>query len=194
MAKVDAKHSGPNFWERLQPRERVLVMALVIVFFVMGTAVMMFLRFTKLTAVDEEIADIRQGLDLTRTFGPAWKQKLAKPKTTKIAEDELSFATLIESSKAVVEGITINGQREKDAPLEVSPGVQKRTYEFDLRNVTLDQLTKFLSTIEGQEDRVILTESLTIRSGSASEDRLTVNVVLATWEKMDEQAAEEDKD
>ena len=81
MAKVDAKHSGPNFWERLQPRERVLVMALVMVFFVMGTAVMMFLRFTKLSAIDEEIADRRQGLDLTRAFGPSWKEKLAKPKT-----------------------------------------------------------------------------------------------------------------
>ena len=26
MAKVDAKHQGPGFWEKLQPRERVLVM------------------------------------------------------------------------------------------------------------------------------------------------------------------------
>ena len=183
MAKVDAKHKGPGFWERLQPRERVLVMALVGVFFLMGTGVMMFLRHNKLAAYDEEIADLREGLDLGRSFGPSWKEKLDKPKTSKVATEKLLFATLIEEAKAAADGIKVQNQEEKPAQ-EVSPGVQKRTYEFDLRNVSLTDLTKFLSTIEGQENRVILTENLTIRSPSGSEDRLNVTVVLATWETM----------
>jgi len=181
MAKVDAKHKGPDFWERLQPRERLLVMALVGVFFLMSIAVMMFLRWKKLGTIDDEIVDLRAGLDLTRTMGPSFKDRLDKPKDNKIPTEKLLFATLVEEAQTVAE-VTASNQEEKPA-IEVAAGIQKRTYEFDLRNVTLDQLTKFLATVEGQEDRVVLTESLTIRSPSSNEDRLNVNVTLATWER-----------
>jgi hypothetical protein len=70
---------------------------------------------------------------------------------------------------------------EKPA-VDVGSGMQRRTYEFDLRSVTLAQLTKFLSTVEKSEEHVIVTHGLTIRSPSASEDRLNVDVVLATYE------------
>ena len=189
MAKVDAAHQGPSFWERLQPRERVYVMVLVGVFIFMGTSVMMFLRYKKLGGVDEEIVDLREGLDLTRTMGPSFKERQAKPADNKIPTEKLLFATLVENAQMVAE-VTASNQEEKPA-LEVAPGIQKRTYEFDLRNVTLDQLTKFLATVEGQEDRVVLTENLTIRSPSSSEDRLNVNVVLATWERRESEEEEE---
>ena len=186
MAKVDAKHKGPNFWERLQPRERVLVMALAGVAFLMFTMVLMFLRFQKLSAIDEEIADIRQGLDLARTFGPSYKEKLAakQQETEKISSQKLMFSTLIEQAAEVAE-VKVSNQTEKPA-VEVAPGLHRRTYEFDLRSVTLTQLTKFLSTVEGQEGHVVLTHGLTIRSPSGSEDRLNVDVVIATYERAPE--------
>ena len=92
---VDAKHKGPSFWERLQPRERVLVMALVGVFFVMATGVMMFLRHSKLSAIDAEIADMREGLDMTRSYGPAYLEKLDKKGDS---NDELSTSPLLFTS------------------------------------------------------------------------------------------------
>lgn len=184
MAKVDAKHKGPNFWERLQPRERVLVMALVGVAFLMFTAVLMFMRWKKLSAIDEEIADMREALDLSRTFGPSYKEKLAAKdqEADKISATPLLFSTLIEQAAEVAE-VKVSNQTEKP-PVEVAPGLQKRTYEFDLRSVTLAQLTKFLSTVESKEGHVVLTHGLTIRSPSASEDRLNVDVILATYERV----------
>lgn len=183
MAKVDAKHKGPSFWERLQPRERVLVMALVGVFLLMAMGVMMFLRHKKLSDIDDEIADKRAGLELTRTFGPSYQEKLARKAEAqqKISSTPLLFSTLVEEAQTVAE-ITASNQAEKPA-VEVAPGLQMRTYEFDLRGVTLAQLTKFLSTVESKEDHVVLTQGLTIRSPSGSEDRLNVDVVLATWER-----------
>lgn len=184
MAKADAKHKGPSFWERLQPRERVLVMALAGVALLMFTMVLMFLRFQKLSAIDEEIADIRQGLDLARTFGPSYKEKLAikEQATEKVSAQKLMFSTLVEQAAEVAE-VKVSNQAEKPA-VEVAPGMHRRTYEFDLRGVTLAQLTKFLSTVEGQEGHVVLTHGLTIRSPSGSEDRLNVDVVIATYERV----------
>ena len=192
MAKVDVKHKGPDFWERLQPRERVLVMALVGVFFLMGTAVLMFMRYKKLSTIDEEIAGLREGLDLTRTLGASYKQKLeAKEKEQEdISSEPLLFSTLIEEAATVAE-VTASNQAEKP-PVEVAPGLQRRTYEFDLRGVTLAQLTKFLTALESKEDHVVLTQALTIRSPSASEDRLNVDVVLATWERVEAETVEEE--
>lgn len=190
MAKSDVKHQGPNFWERLQPRERVLVMTLVGVFFLMFTGVMMFLRYKKLSAIDAEIADLRQGLDLSRTFGASYQEKLADKaiEEQKISSDALLFSTLIEQAAQVAE-VKVSNQTEKP-PVSLAVGLQKRTYEFDLRSVTLTQLTKFLSTVEGKEGHVILTEDLTIRSPSASEDRLNVDVIVATYERVEPEEAE----
>lgn len=184
MAKVDGKHKGPTFWERLQPRERVLVMALIGVAFLMGAMVLMFLRFQKLSTIDEEIADVRSGLELARTFGPSYKEKLAakQQEAAKISTQKLMFSTLIEQAAEIAE-VKVSNQTEKPA-VEVAPGLHRRTYEFDLRSVTLGQLTKFLSTVESQEGHVVLTHGLTIRSPSGSEDRLNVDVVLATYERV----------
>jgi hypothetical protein len=191
MAKVDAKHKGPSFWERLQPRERVLVMALVGVAFLMFTMVLMFMRYKKLTVIDEEIADMRDALDLTRTFGPSYAEKLSskEQETDKMSAEPLLFSTLIEQAAEVAE-VKVSNQTEKP-PVEVAPGLQKRTYEFDLRSVTLAQLTKFLSTVESKEGHVVQTHALTIRSPSGSEDRLNVDVILATYERVGEPVGEE---
>lgn len=189
---VDIKHKGPSFWERLQPRERVLVMALVGVFFVMATGVMMFLRHTKLSAIDTEIADMREGLDMTRSFGPAYQEKLNRKgdRNDHISSVPLLFSTLVEEAQTIAE-VKASNEAEKPA-VELEPGLHKRTYEFDLRGVTLAQLTKFLSTVESKEGHLVLTEALTIRSPSGSEDRLNVDVVLATWERVAVEGEEPD--
>lgn len=200
MAKVDAKHAGPSFWDKLQPRERVLVSALIGVAFIMGAFLIFFFRAKQLAAIDEEIADLQDGLDLTRTFGSSYKEKLASKnqKDEKISDKPLSFSTLVEQAASVAE-VKASNQEEKQ-PVELVPGLQMRTYEFDLRSVSLAQLTNFLTAIEGQEEQVVLTHGLTIRSPSVSEDRLNVDVVLATYERVaiegegeDESGDEEDK-
>lgn len=195
MAKPDAKHAGPSFWEKLQPRERVLVMALLGVLIVMGTGVMLFLRYQKMTELEEEVADIREGLDLVRTFGGAYQERLAdkSDQDTEIGAEPLLFSTLIEEAQSIVD-IQAANQSEKP-PIEIAPGLQKRTYQFDLRSVTLAQLTQFLSVIEGKEGHVVITEGMTIRSPSSSEDRLNVDVTLATYERVaDEEAGETGED
>ncbi|NVB36720.1 hypothetical protein G6O69_02675 [Pseudenhygromyxa sp. WMMC2535] len=191
MAKVDAKHAGPNFWEKLQPRERTLVLALIGVFFVMSTALLFFLRHQKLSAIDEEVADLREGLDMTRTFGASYQEKLAEieKKKDKFSSEKLLFSSLIEQAESVAEVKT--GSQAEKPPVELTSGLQMRAIEVDLRSVSLAQLTKFLSEVEGKEGHTVLTTGLSIRSPSASEDRLNVEITLATYERTE---ASEDAD
>lgn len=190
---VDAKHKGPSFWDRLQPRERVLVMLMVGVFFLVTTVVMMLLRHKKLETLELEIADMREGLLLTRSRGSSYREQLASTskRNDDISATPLAFASLVEEAQVVAE-IKANNLSDKDS-IEVAPGVRKRTYQFDMRGVTLEQLTKFLSSVESKEGHVVLTEALTIRSPSASEDRLNVDVVLATWERVEPEAEPEEQ-
>ena len=83
--------------------------------------------------------------------------------------------------------MTVQNQEEQ-TPVEVAPGLRRRTTEFTLRGVTLEQLTRFLAAVEGKPGRVVLTQRMLIRSSSSTEDRINAEIELSTWERV---AAEE---
>lgn len=181
---MSAKVRSNTFWSRLQPRERMLVMLLVATFFVMATFILFFFRSQKLRGLDDEIVDMKAALELVETRGPNYQEKLkAKAnREAEIADTPLLFGTIIEQAEAVSE-VSASNQQEKPT-LEIAEGLRQRSIEFDLRNVTLEQLTKFISSVESQDGRVVLTQRLLVRSPSENEDRLNVEVELATWERV----------
>ena len=64
--KVGALGSNTHgFLARLQPRERTVVLAGVIVVFVMALALLFFFRGMRLAELEEEVADLRAGIELT---------------------------------------------------------------------------------------------------------------------------------
>lgn len=181
---MSARGGGSRFWDRLNPRERTLVMALVLVFFLMGTAVLFFLRASHLGGMEQEIGETRRALDLVYTRGATFKEQLRKKqeRESKISSDSLQFATLIETATGKVEELAVTNQEEQPS-VELGGGLKRRSIEFDLRSVTLDALTKFLATLESEPGHVIFTQRLLLRSPSASEDRLNADVELVTWER-----------
>jgi hypothetical protein len=187
-----------TFWERLTPRERTMVLSLVLVFFVMGTIVLLFLRGNSLRQTRSEITEIRRALDQVYTRGAVYQERLAakRARESKISSNRVLFATLLEEAQAGVENVTVSNEEELPI-VELGDGLVKRTFKFDLRSVTLEDLTKFLSSIEGKRGHIILTEQLLIRSPSANENRLNVDVTLATWERRgvaEEEDDDEDED
>ena len=77
--------------------------------------------------------------------------------------------------------------------MDLGDGLVKRTFKFKLRSVTLEDALKFLTDIESRPGRIILTEQLLVRSPSATEDRLNIDVQIATWERRAvEEAVEEE--
>ena len=84
--------------------------------------------------------------------------------------------------------------------LELGSGLSKCSYKFEVRTVTLEDLTKLLSFIESKPGQIITTENLSIRAVSNVEDRLNAEITLVTFRRdtgaaapTGDEEAEEDK-
>ena len=184
-----------GFWSRLTPRERTYILALVLTFFVMGTATLFYLRSGALREINNEIDAYRVALNKVHTRGAVYEErlKLKEQRESKIASEPISFATLLEESQSGLDGITPADQEEL-AEQPLGDGLKKRSFEFRLRGVTLENVTKFLVAIESKPKHIILTEELVIRSPSAAEDKLNVDVKLATWERSGSVSSDDEDD
>ena len=173
-----------GFWSRLTPRERSLIMALVLTFFVMGTLLLFYLRSNTLRESNNEIDEYRLALESVYTRGAVYEERLQakKKRESNIATDEIEFQTLAEEAQAKIEGLSVS-EGEEGTPMDLGDGLVKRTFKFKLRSVTLEDALKFLTDIESRPGRIILTEQLLVRSPSATEDRLNIDVQIATWER-----------
>lgn len=179
-----------GFMDRLTPRERTYVMVLVLVFFLMGTLVLLYLRDQALRDIERDITATRQALDTVHTRGAVYKQRLEekKEREAKISDKALLFSTLVEEAATVAETVQVSNEEEVPA-LELGANLLKRSFKFQLRSVTLEDLIKFLTKVESKPGHIVMTEGLLIRSPSNAEDRLNVDVVIATWERRAEASA-----
>lgn len=191
-----AKTPSSGFMSRLTPRERTYVMALVLTVFVMGMLTLLYLRDKSLTQTENDIANTRRALDQVYTRGAVYKELLEqkKEREKKISEQGLLFSTLLAEAGAAVEDVQPSNEEELQ-PQDISESLVKRSFKFNLRSVNLEDLVKFLTKIESKAGHVIIVENLLIRSPSHSEDRLNVDVTIATWERRttdDEQGEDEE--
>ncbi|MCA9660285.1 MAG: hypothetical protein KC486_18225 [Myxococcales bacterium] len=186
-----------GFWTRLSPRERNLLALLVMVFFAMAIGVLFFLRGDSFIASEDRISDLRRGIQLMHTKGAVYQEKLKEKaeREAMIANDPIEFAIILEqATKATLEEKSTSNEEEKP-PLELGEGLVKRIYSFELRRVTLEELTKFLQKVEDQPGHIVFAERIKVRSPSAVEDRINVEIDLATWEmKRDEEERDKDEE
>lgn len=182
-----------GFWSRLSPRERNLITVLVVVFFVVGLGVLFVMRRDAFAASEERIAELRRGIQLTQTRGVAYQErkKEKSDRESLISSDPVVFTILLEEATKSVLIDKTTRQEEEKPPIPLEGRLVKRVMSFELRSVTLEELVKFLQALENQPGRVIFTERLKVRSPSAVEDRLNVEVDLATWEMAGETGGEE---
>ena len=184
-----------GFWGRLTSRERTLILALVLTAFFMGTLLIVYLRINRLREARNEIDEYKNAIGQVYTRGAVYQERLAekKKRESKIATEEIQFLTLVEEAQASIEGLTVADQEEQ-RPEDLGGGLVKKSFRFRLHNVTLTDAIKFLSDIESQPSRIILTEKLLVRSASSIEDRLNLDVTLATWERQDLFAEDEEEE
>lgn len=193
MASAAAPKAG--FLSSLSPRERTLVMALVLTFFVMGTLVLFYLRSQTLRDTDSAVDDHKAALQAVYTRGAVYKDRLEskKKREKNIPSTPVQFLTLVEAAQAGVEGVTVSDQEEV-TPQTLDGNLIKRSFKLKLRSVTLEQAMKFLTALESEPGRIILTEQLGIRSPASTEDRLNLDVVISTWEREAEEELPEEEE
>jgi hypothetical protein len=168
---------------RLNPRERILLGVLLIVFFVIITSVLFMLRSSSMAEKQAAIDELRRGLDLVHTKGTVYdlKKKEKAAREARIAGVEpIVFSSLLEDQGKDLTGGTPSGEEKQIT--ELGGGLVKRVYSFNLRSISLEELLTFLTKLEQQPQHILIVERLGIKSPSAMEDRLNVEVDLATWE------------
>ena len=184
-----------SFWARLTPRERSYIMVLALVFFVMGTVVLLFLRSRALSKTRDEIDAVQGALEQVYTRGAVYEARLQakKAREANIPSKPVLFTTLLEQAKVGIEDIDV-ADEEPQTPVPLEDGMVKKTFKFELRG-NLESVIKFLTALESEKDRIILTESLLIRSHNPTVDQLNVDVIIATWERPDDaEGAEQEEE
>jgi hypothetical protein len=181
-----ARFSNPfaGFGDRLSQRERTLLTGLGLTALVMMGLVLVVLRGNRIRAAEQEIEDLERGLALLATRGAVYRERLKEKedRDSRLATEPVLFATLLEEASVRVEGVTASNQEEQ-TPIDLGGGLRKRSIQFDLQDVTLENLVKYLVALESRPGSVISTQTLLIRSLGTSEDRLNAEVELATWER-----------
>jgi competence protein ComGC len=176
-----------GFMARLSQRERVLLGMLLLVFFVISVTVLFMLRNSAMAEKQTEIDALRRGLDLVYTRGTVYdlKKKEKAAREARIASIQpMIYSSLLEEAQKTLTNGTVRGEEEKPS-VEVVPGVlTKRLYGFEVRGVGLEELLNFLTKLEQEPGHFLIVERLAIKSPSSLEDRLNVEVELATWEML----------
>ena len=135
----------------------------------------------------KSIDELRRGLDLVYTRGTVYdlKKKEKAAREARIASIQpLIYSSLLEEAQKSLTNGTVRGEEEKPS-VEVVPGVlTKRLYGFEVKGVALEELLNFLTKLEQDPGHFLIVERLAIKSPSALEDRLNVEVELATWEML----------
>ena len=113
------------------------------------------------------------------------KKKEKAAREARIANIQpLIYSSLLEEAQKSLTNGTVRGEEEKPS-IEVVPGVlTKRLYGFEVKGVALEELLNFLTKLEQDPGHFLIVERLAIKSPSALEDRLNVEVELATWEML----------
>ncbi|HFE45582.1 MAG TPA: hypothetical protein ENJ18_08810 [Nannocystis exedens] len=173
-----------GFWSRLSARERNLLAILLLVFLAMAIGTLFVLRSDSFVESEDRIAELRRGIRLMQTRGAVYKEKLKEKaaRESMISSEPIEFAILLEEATKATLGEKTTTQEEEMPPLELGDGLVKRVYSFELRSVTLEEMTNFLHKVEAQPGHVVYTERMKVRSPSELEDRLNVEIELATWE------------
>ncbi|MGB1016080.1 MAG: hypothetical protein ACPG4T_18240 [Nannocystaceae bacterium] len=187
-----------GFLARLTPRERNLIALLVVVFFAVATTLLFLVRRDRYHEVRENIESMRRSIELIQRQGGMYSEQLAskQKKEASIGSQELVFAVQVEqASTSTFEESKVRGEEEKQN-LDLGGGLIKRLYTLKLQSVTLDELLKFLKAAETKQGHIIHTNRLMIRSPNHVEDRLNIEIDLATWElrRQDENEKDGDED
>ena len=149
----------------------------------MGGAMLLQMRGARFDASREAVDEMRRSLDVVYRQGAIYEElrRQKESRESKISDQRLEFTILVEKASKALENGNLSDEVEKpDLPL--GGGLQKRLYSFDVKDVTLEVLLKFLEELENQRDHIVHTDRLRIASPSEVEDRLNVEVDLATWQ------------
>lgn len=169
-------------WERLSQRERTMVAALGVTFVLMMTLIVGFLITDGLSSMEQRNSDMRQALrDLDTQRDKYLRMKAqAAQLATRLGQTPVQLAGYLEQASKEA-GIEI----PETNPLPPAPAGKRfveHAVSLRLRAVTLEQLVKFMRTIETGRSLVVVTQ-LNVRARDDKHEEFDVEMTVATYER-----------
>ena len=169
-------------WERLSQRERTMVTALGVTFVLMMTLIVGFLISDGLSSMEQRNSDMRQALrDLDTQRDKYLRMKAqAAQLATRLGQTPVQLGGYLEQG-AKEAGIEIP-ESSDIPPMPAGKRWVEHGVQLHLRAVTLEQLVKFMRTIETGRSLVVVTE-LNVRARDDKHEQFDVDMAVATYER-----------
>lgn len=169
-----------NLWDRLGPRERRLLGLLGVALVVCTVGYTGFLIQDGLATLEEQNAETRALLRMLEERREDLMTEKKNDAVTLIGDEATPLATYLEKIASET-GVTIKNQSEKPA---VAKGkFQELSTEIRLVDVTLEQLAKFLRSIETTSP-IVVTRHLSIKRSFMQKEKLdNVTIQVATYRR-----------
>lgn len=168
-------------WERLSPRERMLVTGAGIVALLMVTFISGLLITQGIATVEEENADARQALRDLETQRDSYLKAKAKAADIdrRMGKTPVALQSFLEQVAKEV-GVEIPEFNEL-APQPAGKQFTERSVTIHLKSVSLESLAKFLRGVESGNNIVVVT-ALNVHTRDDKHEDLEVEMTVATYE------------
>lgn len=164
-------------WEQVSPREQRLILALgitfvVVVLFVLGRGIT-----GGLDALNEKNQKARATLRVLHDYRQNMGSSAGETQEVKLPDEPVKLQSYLEGIAGEV-GITIPGfNPQADATKE---GVLTASTRFQIRGISLQQLTDFLEKVESKSPHVVV-QSLDIKRDFRDKQKLDVDLHVTTY-------------
>ena len=169
-------------WERLSQRERTMVGALGVTFVVMVTLIVGFFISDGLATKDQSNRDMRQALhDLDKKRDEYLRNKAkAAQLEVRLGQTPVQLGSYLEAASKEA-GFSIPESSDRP-PTQVNKFFIEHTFDLTVREITLDQLTRFLKAVETGRNLVVVTK-LQVRTRDDHHQKLDVDITVSTYER-----------
>lgn len=168
-------------WERLSPRERTLITGAGATFLAMVTVISGFLITDGLSSVEEHNSDARQALHDLETQRESYLKAKAKSAQleTRLGRTPVQLQGFLEQ---VAKEVGVEIPESNEEPPQVGKQFTARSVQLRLKQVTLDNLSRFLRGIETGPNLVVVS-GLNVRTRDDKHQELEVELTVTTYER-----------
>jgi hypothetical protein len=169
-------------WERLSQRERTMVGALGVTFVLMVTLIVGFLISDGLSTMDERNRAMREALHQLDKQRDTYLRNRAKSAQleVRLGQTPVQLGGYLETASKEA-GFTIPETTDRP-PVAVNKFFNERAVDLQIRDITIDQLTRFLKAVETGRNLVVVTK-LNVRTRDDKHQKLDVELTVATYER-----------
>jgi type II secretory pathway component PulM len=170
-------------WERMAPRERRWVTGLSIAVLAVGTALGIYLVFSRISDLEEGNADIREALSTIGKNRDDYLEAKARAQTQeqRLGSDPPQLVADIEA--AAREEVVQIAESNERPPLAVGKRWLEHDVDLKIRGVGLQALTNFLRRVE-TGTRPIFCTRLSLKRRFSEADKLDAELTATAFERV----------